>query len=377
MRLLAAAPYLGAGLMMRNQFFAVLAIAGVGGAIATPAAAQESLLDRLSIHGYMTQGYGKASVPIYGLPVDGTADLRTAALQLRYAISPQDDIVLQARNRRLGDNILSEAEEDVQLQWAFYQRRMNSFSVRIGKVPLPMGFYSEVRNVGTIIPFFRAPATVYPDGVETFDGVNLNYDLALGSWAVEASSNFGSFGMDVVYADEQGDVVVNRFRGDMKYNGTLTVNTPLTGLRLRGTFSKWEQASFFVPDERDEMGYLIGSVDGSFTRFNVRSEFARLDLGHGFQMDLGYAQAGVRLHPRITVNAQYEVSKFEMEIPFMGKIEQTSLEDYAVGANYALSPNVVLKLEGHRARGFVFDNQQFGSPRQQGNYMISSLSVSF
>lgn len=358
------------------HYLAGLAITGVAWTVAAPAAAQESMLDRLSIHGYMTQAYARADEPIYGIPTSGTVDLRTAALQLRYAISPQDDLVLQARNRRLGDHMLAAAVEEVELQWAFYQRRMNNFSVRVGKVPLPMGFYSEVRNVGTILPFYRAPASVYPEGVEAFDGVNLNYDVTLGSWLVEAATNLGSFDMTFAFPDENGDVVVEKMRGDMKYNGTLTVNTPLPGLRVRGTVSKWEQPSF-ISDERDEVSLMMGSLDGSFTHFNVRSEYGILDFGNGFTMDLFYAQAGVRPYPKVGLNAQYEVSTMDIEMPGMDTFEQTNIQDFAIGATYSLSPGIVFKLEGHRASGFMFDNQTWGSPKQHGNYMISSLSVSF
>lgn len=363
--------------MICKRFFTILSITGIGSALATPAAAQESLLDRVSIHGYMTQAYGRADQPIYGLPADGTADLRTVALQLRYAISPKDHIVLQARHRRLGDNLLTEAEDDVQLQWAFYQRRMNNFSVRIGKVPLQMGFYNETRNVGTLMPFHRAPATIYPDGVETFDGVNLNYDLPLGSWSVEAAANFGSFGVALVFPDEEGTAVVNEDRGTINYAGTLTLNTPIPGLRVRGTVENFDLPSVFVPDQEDNVVKVMGSVEGSFTHFEVRSEYARLDFDFGMQLDLFYAQAGIKPHQRVALNAQYEVSRIEMQIPGMGTFRQTSLEDIAVGANYSLSSNVVFKLEGHHATGFMFDNQPFGSPKRQGNYLISGVSVSF
>jgi hypothetical protein len=324
----------------------------------------------------LTQAYARAEVPIYGIPAAGTSDLRTVALQLRYAISPKDEIVLQGRHRRLGESMLAVAEDDVQLQWAFYRRRMGNFSVRVGKVPMPMGFYNEIRNVGTLIPFYKAPVAIYPDGFDTFDGVNVNYDLSLGSWSVGAAANLGSFGMAYVFPDEEGVPVVHRYRGTIKQSGTLTVNTPITGLRVRGSLIKFDEPSASVPNEMAEATYTLGSVDGSFTHFNVQSEYGRLKFEGGVQNQF-YAQAGIKPHERVTLNTQYETSRLELQIPDVGTFKQTSIEDVAVGANYALANDIVLKLEGHRASGFTFDNQAFGSPKQRGNYVISSLSVSF
>lgn len=362
--------------MSRMITIAALVLAAVGwGPVAT--AAQESSWDRMSLHGYMTQGYGVAQEPIHGITTDGTSDLRTAALQLRYALSAKDNLVVQARHRRLGDNILSEVQEDVQLEWAFYQRRMGDFSVRVGKVPLPMGLYSETRNVGTLLPFYRAPATVYPDGVESFDGVNVNYDVQLGGWGLELSTSVGSFVLENAFQHEHGEVAVARSRGDIRYAGTVTVNTPMPGLRVRGTVNTFEQPSFYEAGETDLTQYVLGSLEGSFTRLNVRSEYGRIDFGGDMVTEVFYAQGGVHLHPRVTVNTQYEVSRFRMEMMGGQTMRRTTIEDAAVSANFFVSPQVVLKLEGHHAQGYSFDNQGFESPRQQGNYLISSLSVSF
>src|SRR6266545_3697550 len=71
-------------------------------ALATPAAAQET---KLQVHGYLTQAYGAAHGGTFlGIPEAGTADYRTAALQLRYTMSASDQFVWQFSHRRLGQS---------------------------------------------------------------------------------------------------------------------------------------------------------------------------------------------------------------------------------------------------------------------------------
>jgi hypothetical protein len=154
------------------------------------------------------------------------------------------------------------------------------------------------------------------------------------------------------------------------------VNTPIRGLRAGTSFQRFKQPSFGNPAEKDIFTINGFSVDGDFERFFVRSEYVKLGMD---QMDVGlsYAQAGVHVLPHLSVNAQYELSRFTMDTPF-GAIEQTSLQDAALGVKYAVSPNLALKLEGHRVRGYSFDSfvDPMG-PKGRSNYVISSLSVSF
>ena len=138
------------------------------------AQAQSSALEKLSIHGYMSQGYVQSSeMPFSGIPTDATGDYRTAALQFRYAISDNGSAVVQIRHRRLGTSPLQGIEPDVSLNWAYYQQRFGSASLKVGKLPIPRGIYNEVRAVGTILPFYRAPVNTYIEGYETVDGASL------------------------------------------------------------------------------------------------------------------------------------------------------------------------------------------------------------
>jgi len=47
-----------------------------------------------------------------GIPEGGTADYRTAALQLRYVMTPHDQFVWQFSHRRLGTSPITVSEPD-------------------------------------------------------------------------------------------------------------------------------------------------------------------------------------------------------------------------------------------------------------------------
>lgn len=56
-------------------------------------------------------------------------------------------------------------EPDVKLDWAFYERKLGQdTSIRVGRIPQPMGLLNETRYVGTLLPFYRAPYNFYQEG---------------------------------------------------------------------------------------------------------------------------------------------------------------------------------------------------------------------
>jgi hypothetical protein len=336
----------------------------------------QGLSDNLSVHGFLTQGYATSSdLPIYGIPTDGTVDYRSAALQFRYALSASDNVVLQIRNRRLGTSALTAAEDDVQLQWAFYQRRIGKGSVRVGKVPLSLGLYNETRNVGTVVPFYRAPASFYMDGVETLDGANARYPLTFGAWEFEAQASAGSFDIRIpTFNPQTGAQMIMDIPIDWVYTAGGTLRTPVVGLSVSGMFQQFKAMDFMDPTAKIVSSVMVGSVDGTFNRFFVRGEIRDLDWGIlGIQSY--YGQAGIHVLPSVSLLTQYEVSTTETTTP-MGVMSERSVQDIALGANYRLTPNVVFKLEGHRNKGFNYDRPVVGAAGKT-TYVISSMSVSF
>jgi hypothetical protein len=337
----------------------------------SPAEAQTGLLDRLQIHGYLTQGYVTSSdLPIFGIPTDGTADYRNAALQFRYGLSQSDNVVLQFNHRRLGNSVLTQQGSDVELSWAFYQHRFGgNASVRIGRVPMPGGIFNETRDVGTLLPFYRAPGNFYMEGIETIDGVTGTLELPFGDWSFESHASYGGFGIEIpIMTPEGAQLYVDRIEGLSTYQGWL--NTPLYGVRVGGSGMHWSDET----QGGDVLGWSA-SVDADRERFFVRGEYRNLDL-NGTRLSNYYAQGGVRLG-RVGVNGQADFADTQVDTP-IGELRYQGARDLAVGLSFSHTPLLVYKLEAHRAKGSTFDTfiDPMG-PKAQSDYFIGSVSVSF
>jgi hypothetical protein len=338
------------------------------------AAAQSALLDRLQIHGYLSQGYATSSeLPLFGIPTDGSTDYRNAALQFRYALSDADFAVIQLKHRRLGGSVLTADGNDVELGWAFYQRRFGAASVRVGRVPLPLGIFNETRDVGTLLPFYRAPGNFYMEGIETIDGVIAAYELQLGHWSVETQLGYGGVGLKFPYATPVGpQLVVKRFE-DLK-SGQLWVNSPIPGLRFGASGFLWESMDDNVGSVVD-MNVRQVFVDAAFEPAYVRGEYREIDLG-SLRINNYYAQGGLRFGA-FSLNGQADFSDWQVATP-IGAMRYQAARDLAVGVNYAHRSNLIYKLEAHRSRGSNFDvylDPMAGQGRT--SYFIGSVSVSF
>ncbi len=118
------------------------------------------------------------------------------------------------------------------------------------------------------------------------------------------------------------------------------------------------------------------SLDGTFDRFQVRSEYGVLKSG-GFTQPRYYVQAGARVWGPITVNGQLEYeNKKDTEA---SNLEDIAFDrDHAIGVNYAVLSNIVVKLEGHFTKGYNYEMPiSSHGPPIDGRYAIASVSVAF
>lgn len=364
-----------------------LALAGT----ASPAAAQLDL-EKLAIHGYLTQGIAASSDrPIVGIPTRVTADYRAAALQFRYALTPKDNFVLQLNHRRAGVNPVVAATDPVQLGWAYYQRRIGNGSIKIGKAPGPLGFYNETRFVGTLIPLYRAPVSLYDEGFESLDGVVLSQRFALADgWSVEANAVGGGFDLAQavrlrfpISATQQMTITrVVELRSDRLYGASAMLETPLAGVRIGAAGLRFKPNTLV-----DSLGGTTrfpwstayqGSIEASFSRGALRGEYRDLVLS-GEQLWAYYAQGIVGVTEQLQLVGQAEFT--DRDDPATPDVTERAQDqrDLAVGVRVAVSPNVVFKLEAHDATGYrTFEEVTLRSePRKRTTYGIASVSLAF
>ena len=351
------------------------AVALVACAALRPLAAQDA--NRLSIHGYLNQAYATASGgTILGIPAHGTGDYRTAALLFRYALSTTDNLTVEVTHRRLGDDIVTSGEQELRLDWAFYGHQFGNVNVRVGRIPIPSGIYNEVRNVGTVLPLYRAPFNFYLEGAftsEVVDGVVGGYQTGgNGAWGVDASAFYGGWSM-VQRGTASGTVVAAPSRVENGTGAQAWLLTPIDGLRVGAGASRYAVVNGSVLPGIWRESHA--SVDGSFTRITVRGEYRRIatpDITYWTY----YGYAALHVTPRLTLHTQLDYADLAA-----GSLSRFSYnDDQAVAASYAFRSNLVVKVEGHTTRGYWTDTpvREIGiDPPAKVTYLILSLATSF
>jgi hypothetical protein len=382
-------------------------------------------LSKLTVHGYLTQAWATANYvdgrlpgpggvdpgPTFdeialGIPEDGTFDYRTMALQFRYEISEKDIMVVQLSSRSLGDSPIENFEDEIELDWAFYERRLtDNTSVKVGRVQIPLGIFNEIRDVGTILPFYRPPFVFYREGTftsETVDGINLSHTFAPQSdWALDFDVYAGDWtSFEQSFFDEGVSVADNE-----GYGFQLWLNTPVLGLRF-GLGGHHRDVTGGSEGAIREVGATsrfddwYASVDGVFNRFVIRGEYREFSgdpevtpaFGGGVfdgTIILYYLQVGFHPTEKFRIYLQSEVNDTESSATtFTNDFDAKLREDLGIAINYLFSPNLVLKAEYHDVQGEdigllpVFGPsglllQPFTQEVDGGDYSIVSLSVSF
>ncbi len=324
---------------------------------------------QITFHGYLTQAYAKSdNGQILGIPEKGTADYRKAALQLRADLTSNDTFALQFAHERFGESVIQSFHSDVELDWLFYEHRWDDSSVKIGKVLIPFGIYNEVRDVGTLLPFYRPSANFYGEGAftsETVDGIVLSHRFALGGpWQLASDVHYGNW----EYINRSATFTKNKVRDSIGVELWLT--TPIPGLRIGAGGIRYD---VLPPEGRRWKTYHI-SAEGEFGRVVTHVEYKNIDFGTG-TYEGGYGHLGFKVTDKITVNVQRDFANLNINFFRKGDFD----DETALGVNYAIRPDLVVKLEHHWNQGYTAEvpTQNFFAPKVKINYSLVSLSTSF
>lgn len=364
----------------------------------------QGLLDKFSIHGYLSQaaGWTSDSLVLLGLQKQVTTDFRRVALQLRFAPSDKDEVIVQLRNRRLGVGQLPNVEGTVALDWGFYRHDFGNLSVSAGRLPLARGIYNAVRDVGIIQPFYRAPYYVYTESFEVIEGASVRgrWDVGHG-WGIEAHAFGGEFPFLWQSAPTAADPTgVTSTRGDKTLGGQLWINTPIRGLRVGGHLMRYniEDGSLFGAQSNEKGLSWLGSFDGNFDRYMLRAEYMYFSLGdhpyadgRAFSYRSWYVQGGVKPTAKLGVYGQYNWANYygygPAFFPSWAHVTVPFARDAAVSLKYDATTNVSLKFEAHRNTGRNYESElpPLLDPAQPNkaidtfkqNYFIASVAVAF
>ncbi|MDB4881537.1 MAG: hypothetical protein JWL95_303 [Gemmatimonadetes bacterium] len=335
----------------------------------------------LTIHGYLSQGFGVTDgLPLYGLTRNATTDYRAIALVVRYALDPRHNFVVQFRNRRFGNSVLTRAEGEVAVNWAYYHGLFGPLAIKIGKVPIPFGIFNETRAVGTLLPFYRAPSFIYSDGQETETGALLTYrSPELSGWSAEVNAHYGDEDFPQLVVTPAGPLL-NRPIQHHRVGGYVWLNTPISGVRVGGG-----GVTLNVIDTTNMFSYRVNDLryaaDATGDHVFVHSEAKYYRLGMYGKTRAYYIESGARVIGDLSVNGLYQQTNSfgTRSAPPPGTTPIWSKSsDRAVSLKYAFNPSLVSKLELHHNLGYNYDTFiSTAGPPGKANYVLASLAMSF
>ena len=353
---------------------------------------------QFKLNGYFTQAAALSRGGLVeGIPSDGTINYHRAAVVARVFPTLNDRFVAQVSHRAKGDSPTKDVQRETQLAWAFYERSFGSATqVRLGRAPIPMGIHNETRNVGTLLPFYEPPSSVYQNhqfSNEHIDGVVAIHELfGQSAMPVEVAVYGGS--MDYTEAFQlpaapsaerpQGgwDYRVSRARARDLLGAHTWISTPLTGLRVGGGVVRTTMTGGLREEgQSNRVTVWSASVDGTFERFTARAEMLGGDLEWA-RGRMGYVQVGRTFGP-VTINAQTEHTRLllrNMPVPptFAPQTFSMPSQNHALSIAWSIRSALQLKLEGHRTRGYNLEEGfDLTGPPRRGGYSIVALSMAF
>ncbi|MFC1569415.1 hypothetical protein ACFL4L_04210 [bacterium] len=245
--------------MMRKQGIIHL----VAFMISLPLLAQ-SLMDRIEIHGLISQGYILSSDNNYlnMKTPKGSYEMNEAAINFSTNITDRLRGGLQLLSRDLG----KVGNNAVMLDWAYADYRFRDYlGFRIGKIKTPLALYNEIRDVDALRTFILLPQSVYDENVRdfsfAFQGIGIygnvplfglgdvEYNLYTGAFNIPNPSSgfwYDSFsnlatGAEMVVANdsttiEKLNITNSNVTADYIWGGSAYWTTPLEGLKLGGCY---------------------------------------------------------------------------------------------------------------------------------------------
>lgn len=365
-------------------------------ATALPAVVASSRDGRVvSLHGYFTQAAATSRGGLaYGIPNAGTLDLRRAALLLRFAPTVDDRFIVQAAQRRLGESPRRALQPDLKVDWLFYERSFGDATrLRLGRMPIPYGIYAETRYVGTLLPFYHAPTSVYREGEfsnESTDGLSLTHEfLRATPFPLEVTGYVGDVdvtkGFSTPTASGAWTYGLTQTKARALGGVQVWLGTPVPGLRL-GAGQAQGRVRLTPEGEaapREPVRLRYASLDADFDRVTVRAEALRATAGPLAVLG-GYVNLGVRPVRRLELNLLREGTRFTSPLPAPPTFQQlapftvTDQNDWAASAIWTVRPGYEVRLEGHRTRGFnIEEARDLRGRAPRGGFAVVSFSAAF
>lgn len=285
----------------------IIALATLQVCEAKDSADDKWLPESVQIHGFLSQGFLHTSDNnFFGNSDDSVStDFRELGLNGSWKILTDLQVAMQVVWRDAGDTDNGGFRIDYGLaNYNLYSSETSLLSIRAGRVPTPLGFYNDTRDVAATRPSILLPQSIYFD-------VNRNLALSAdgGYLYGEHRTDFGEFTLNVGVVDPRMD--------DPDFNFLVLGNSPGT---MNGDTSWVARLGY-------EWEHEIGILKLAVTYAGFEGDYRPID---GATL-----QAGTfRFHPLI-LSAQYSAEKWSLTGEYA--IRRTDLNDFAPRPDFGIT----------------------------------------
>jgi len=327
--------------------------------VALPLRAADFSLEKIALNGYGSWYYGKTDNENRYLGANEEGSYRSANVHLSIAADVSERLRVVTQVGWVDDEQGSEEDFD----YIFAEWKLNPrVRLRLGKVKMPFGLYSEFPEVGTLRPFLSLPQAAYgPIGFlgESYKGLGLTGSFG-GHWkadwdlyggGTELSEDVAAeaylLGEDLAPGEDIEHEVTRNVLG-----GRMVLATPLPGLSVGASFLSGIEE---VAAGRRRTVYGV-QAEYAGEAVTVRSEFMHEDVVDDLHASGAYLEVSYRLSDRWQVAA--EGGRLRTEFfgvqPADEIVGLTRHDEVGMGVSYWFDSNLVVKVNYLRVRGNAF-----------------------
>ncbi len=378
-----------------------------------PVHALVSNLERVDIHGFISQGYLQSTENNFLADTkDGSFQFNEMGINFSTNIAKKLQLGIQFFARDLGDL----GNDKIVVDWAFADYRWEDWlGIVVGKIKLPKGLYNETKDIDMLRTFVLLPQSVYKaawrDTLTANKGVgiygklpvnmlgSINYQFQSGVVNIETVSGVAKS----IEATDPDNVDVTGFDVSYTNSGSLVWDTPFSGLRIGGSIVNIAYDVSFVyagvasATLEDDLTVTVGSVEYMYAGLTFAAEY--------LEMRREYKETLTNIPDTITsqgyyASLAYRYSKF-LEIgtyysEYYTDKDDKDGEDYAGETNFPdhtvflkdfaqsirldLNDNWIFKFEHHLMDGtdimYPQDNLDDGT-KQRYSLFAAKMTFSF
>ena len=343
----------------------------------------------VDFHGFASQGFIVNSGNndyIGGNSSEGTFDFREYGLNASVA-KGKWRVGAQVFGQKLG----TYGDDQMSLDWGSVDYQATQWlGVRGGRVKMPRGLYNEALDLDSTRPFVFLPQSVYDarlrDFQSSFDGGmvygNINLKKA---GSLDYKAFFGQKSMSIDsgandYFNNDAPFPNTDLSMDDAWGGSLFWNTPLQGLRVGYSFSRFDNFSTIrivpgkgpankITDAYDRhlasIEYTVGdwvfAAEGGVDDTDYNVEYTGLPVTIFLHPECYYYYVSAAWRPKrwLELGAYYSSYHFgqSVEGTTKGIILPSDQNDLALAARFDITDHLLFKIEGHYLDGSaaVFD----------------------